>query len=164
MDEKTAEDPLDGDLDLVLETEPPPGLDLADLRDLIRFVLRSEAAAGPWTVAVALVGDERLRELHRDFMGLDTPTDVMTFPAEADEPGSGKVRGGDVVVSVAQAAEQAPDYGHTAADEVRFLVVHGLLHLCGWDDASEADRARMVARQAELLSSFDDLGPRGGPA
>ena len=164
MDEKTAEDPLDVDLDLVLETEPPPGLNLADLRDLIPFVLRSEAAAGRWTVAVALVADERLRELHRDFMCLDTPTDVMTFPADTEGPGSGQVRGGDLVVSVSRAAEQAPDYGHTAADEVRFLVVHGLLHLCGWDDASDADRARMLARQAELLSSFDDLTARGGPA
>ena len=163
-DEKTPEHPLALDLDLVLEAEPPPGLDLTALRNLIPFVLRAEAAIGPWTVAVALVGDEQLRELHRDFMGLDTPTDVMTFPAGANDPGSRSGRGGDIIVSVPRAAEQAPEYGHTAADEVRFLVVHGLLHLCGWDDASDGDRARMLARQAQLLSSFDDLTLSGGLA
>ena len=85
-------------------------------------------------------------------MGLDTPTAVMTFPSDGEEGGAG---GGDIVVSVERAAEQAVDFGQTPAEEIRFLVVHGLLHLCGWDDATTAQRTRMLERQSELLSAFD---------
>ncbi len=85
-------------------------------------------------------------------MGLDTPTDVMTFPADGEAGGAG---GGDVVVSVERAADQAADFGQTPAEEIRFLVVHGLLHLCGWDDATTERRSRMLDRQAELLEAFD---------
>ena len=121
---------------------------------MVPFVLRAEGAAGPWAVAVALVSDDRLRALHRDFMGLDTPTDVMTFPA-GDARLEADPHGGVVVVSTDRAAEQAPDYGHAPAEEIRFLVVHGLLHLCGWDDATPADPTRMLARQTSLIAAFD---------
>ena len=153
---------LDLDFDLVVEKEPPPDLGLAALSVLVPFILRAEHAAGPWVVAVALVADDRLRALHRDFMGLDTPTDVMTFPAE-DDGASARTRGGDIVVSVDRATDQAPDFAHTPAEEIRFLVVHGLLHLCGWDDLTPADRARMLARQTQLLAAFEvacNAGPR----
>ncbi len=144
--------PLDLDLDLVMDHPPPADLDLDCLRQLVAFVLRSEGASGSWSLAVVLSDDERLRRLHRDFMGLDTPTDVMTFPADGE---TGGASGGDIVVSVERAAEQAVDFGQTPAEEIRFLVVHGLLHLCGWDDATTEQRSRMLDRQSELLSAFD---------
>ena len=148
---------LDLEVEVVAEASLPEGLDPDQLRDIVGFVLGREGASGPWQVAVAVVDDERLRALHRDFMGLDTPTDVMTFPLGDADLGAGEARGGDVVVSVERAAEQAPAFGHTAAAEVRFLVVHGLLHLCGWDDGTDEQRARMLARQAALLNSFDGV-------
>lgn len=142
-------DILDLDLDILPEAPPPPGFDLDRAGHLVRYVLRHELASGPWRVTVALVDDARLQALHRDFMGIDEPTDVMTFPA--DEPGIG---GGDIAVSVDRAAEQGPPFGHTAAEETAFLVVHGLLHLCGWDDAAPEDRVAMLDRQAELVRGF----------
>ena len=98
---------------------------------------------------MALVDDRRLRGLHRDFMGIDEATDVMTFPS--GEPG---VAGGDIAVSVDRAAAQGPGFGHSAAEEAAFLVVHGLLHLLGWDDAADDDRAAMLARQQEIIGGF----------
>ena len=146
------------DLDVVVEAPPPPDLDLEDLRNLVDFALRREGATGTWSVAVVLTDDARLRALHRDFMGLDAPTDVMTFPLDGTDPGAEATQGGDVVVSVERAAEQAVEFGQAPAAEVRFLVVHGLLHLCGWDDTTDADRSRMLSRQAELLDDFHRTG------
>jgi probable rRNA maturation factor len=153
--ESTDPTAFDLDLDLVVEGAPPLDVDLADLERLIRFVLAAEESRGRWAVAVVLTDDERLRALHRDFMGLDTPTDVMTFPLADDAAPSHADRGGDVVVSVERAAAQAGDFGQTTAQEVRFLVVHGLLHLCGWDDAGEGDRVRMLERQTALIAAFE---------
>ncbi len=155
MEQRAIEpDDLTLDLDLIAEIPPPPELDLVELRRLVPFVLRREGATGDWSVAVVLTNDAHLRALHRDFMGIDSPTDVMTFPAGDGVPGQAALSGGDVVVSVDRAAEQATEVGHSVAAEVRFLVVHGLLHLCGWDDATDALRERMHDRQTDLLGAF----------
>ena len=140
---------LDLELDLVREADP--GETLGDERwaALARHVLTAEGASGAWSVAVVLVDDARLRALHAEFMDVDEPTDVMTFPT--GDPGA---PGGDIVVSLDRAREQAPEFGLGYADEVRFLVVHGLLHLCGWDDVTPEARARMLARGAELIATF----------
>ena len=138
------------DLDIV-ENVPGP-VDEDDLRSLVHRVLASEQATGDWSIAVVLTDDAHLTTLHRDFMDIDAETDVMTFPlADAAAP-AGQPRGGDVIVSVERAAAQAASFGLTAADEVRFLVVHGLLHLLGWTDDTEEARRRMLQRQAELLA------------
>jgi len=140
---------LDLELDLVREADP--GETLGDERwaALARHVLTAEGASGAWSVAVVLVDDARLQALHAEFMDVDEPTDVMTFPT--GDPGA---PGGDIVVSLDRAREQAPEFGLGYADEVRFLVVHGLLHLCGWDDVTPEARARMLARGAELIATF----------
>lgn len=150
---------LDLDLDLIVEHAPPNGLDLSGLERLIRFVLEAEGSRGSWAVAVVLTGDERLQLLHRDFMGIDARTDVMTFPIVDEDAPPSADRGGDVVVSVERATAQAEEFGQTPAEEVRFLVVHGLLHLCGWDDASDTARDRMLERQATLIAAFDAAQP-----
>jgi probable rRNA maturation factor len=135
--------------------EPGINLDLDDdaIRALCRFTLEREGVAGDWSISVVLTTDRRLRELHRDFMGIDEETDVMTFPF-----GSGDVpaeQGGDIVISVERAADNAPAFSGSAVEEVRFLTVHGLLHLCGWLDERDDQRTAMLTRQSEVLSAFD---------
>jgi len=142
------------ELEVVVATLLPDGLEPAEIPRLVRYVLDGEGATGAWTVAVVLTDDDRLRALHRDFMGIDGETDVMTFPAEDAAGPSGGRFGGDVIVSVERAAAQGPAFGQTAADEVRFLVIHGLLHLLGWDDDADDERGRMLRRQADLLTAF----------
>ena len=121
------------------------------LGSLAQRVLEAEGAAGCWEVTVAVVDDDRLQGLHRDFLGSDTPTDIMTFPS--DEAGAA-CRGGELAISVDHARTQAAAWGMSPADEVRFLVVHGLLHLLGWRDDSGRERDLMLARQQELLDSW----------
>jgi probable rRNA maturation factor len=146
-------DPEGLDLEFVLATEiaAPFDIDEDELARLARFVLESEGAGGSWEVTVALVDDARLQALHREFMGIDSPTDVMTFPSDDDVPGG---RGGDLVISVDHALTQATAWGLSPADEIRFLAIHGLLHLLGWRDDSETQRKLMLDRQQALFERW----------
>ena len=127
-----------------------------DLVKLGELVLGAEGAAGPWEVAFVLVDDARLQQFHLDFMGLDEPTDVMTFEHDADdgEPGQ-PVHGGDIIISVDRVVEQGGANGNTAGRELLFVAVHGLLHLTGWVDHSAEERAAMLARGDELLRLYE---------
>ncbi len=134
-----------------------PLIDDAEVYDLIHYALAMEGASEDWTITVVLATDERLRTLHRDFMGLDSATDIMTFPYQDDrsaaDPGHQEM-GGDIVISVDRAAVQAEEDGWDTASEIRFLILHGVLHLVGWRDDKPAFRDSMLAHQRALLRTF----------
>ena len=100
---------------------------------------------------VAFVSDRAMRELNRRWRGKRGTTDVLSFPAEPDE--FEKAEGltlGDVVVSVERAARQAAEHGLTLENEIEQLILHGLLHLCGYDhelDAGEMDALELRLRR-----------------
>jgi rRNA maturation RNase YbeY len=142
-------DRLDLSFSLVAETEPPPGTASDELETLAAFVLASEGATGFWEITVALVDDTRLQSLHRDFMGIDTPTDIMTFPADES---AGENQGGELAISVDHAMTQAVEWGLSPLEEIAFLTVHGLLHLLGWRDDSNEQRQSMLERQQDLIA------------
>jgi probable rRNA maturation factor len=103
-------------------------------------------------LTLVLTGDERVQALNRDFLGINAPTDVLSFPADEPDPETGRRYLGDVVLSVPRAAAQAGERGHTLDAEVQLLVVHGVLHLLGHDHAEAEEKARMWAAQAEALA------------
>ncbi|MFN8592986.1 MAG: rRNA maturation RNase YbeY [Thermomicrobiales bacterium] len=144
-------EPLTLEFSVAAEAEWPRGLRDADLESLCAFTLTEESARGAWEIVVALVSDWRLQDLHREFMGIDSPTDIMTFPY--DQPGR-QGGGGDLVISVDHALSQSAAWGLTPAEEVEFLVVHGTLHLLGWSDEDDAKRERMLARQGEIFDRW----------
>ncbi len=139
---------LTPELALIREADAADLGDQAELRSLVRSILVSEGATGDWEVAVALVSDDELRTLHQRFMGIDEPTDVMTFPYGEGMPG------GDIAISVDHARARAEEWEHTPAQEVEFLVAHGVLHLLGWQDTSPEQRTAMLRRQEELLTRW----------
>lgn len=94
----------------------------------------------PAEVSVLLCDDERIRRLNREFRGLDEATDVLTFPAEEIEGGPL----GDIAISVPYAQRQARERGVSLDQEIGYLAIHGALHLLGFDDESEEDRATMI--------------------
>jgi probable rRNA maturation factor len=102
-------------------------------------------------LSVVLTGDSQVQTLNRDFLGMDAPTDVLSFPADESDPETGRRYLGDVILSLARATEQAGERGHTVEAEVQLLVVHGILHLLGHDHGGVEDRSRMWAVQAEAL-------------
>ena len=102
-------------------------------------------------LTIVLVDDVRIQTLNRDFLAHDAPTDVLSFPADEPDPETGRSYLGDVAISLARAAEQARDGGHTVEAEMQLLVVHGILHLLGHDHAGAAEKERMWAAQAQAL-------------
>jgi probable rRNA maturation factor len=117
------------------------------------------AAAPPRThgeVAIALVSDARIRTLNHQFRHKDTPTDVLSFPAEPGSPladpgsRSAKLHLGDIVIATGVARRQARDAGHSYGTELRVLALHGLLHLLGYDHDRNDDRGRMSRVERRL--------------
>lgn len=107
-------------------------LDRAWLRDFALRLQTEVAAGAPFTAL--LTSDRHLRQLNRDFLGKDTPTDVLSFPAPAGALG-------EMAISVPRALEQAAAAGHPVEQEIAILLLHGLLHLLGHDH--ETDRGAM---------------------
>ena len=126
----------------------------APLRALVARVLRSERRR-PGEIGLALSDDTLLRQINRDWRGIDRATDVISFaydenlplPASAPSP---PVRG-DVLISMDRMHVQAKRYRVTPGAELARLVVHGTLHLCGHDHAQAVERARMRSRERALL-------------
>ena len=113
---------------------------------LSRFLRVAQAAVGlEGEVEVLLAGDRTLRRLNREYRGKDKATDVLSFPALEELAG---VHGGDLAISLETAKRQAAEQGHTLRDEVRVLLLHGLLHLSGMDH--EVDGGEMAGREGEL--------------
>jgi probable rRNA maturation factor len=119
-------------------------------RDLNRFLAAAAEALGlAGEFSVLLTGDDRLRALNLQFRGKDKPTDVLSFPAL---PEAGNDGGGDLAISLDTASVQAASYGHTLQMEVKILILHGLLHLAGYDH--ERDQGQMRRRESRLRKEF----------
>lgn len=118
---------------------------------LAAATLRSEGAEGELTLT--FVDRDEIASLNREHMGSDGPTDVLSFPLDAlDAPIAGEpVLLGDVVVCPAVAAASAPDHAGTLDDELALLVVHGCLHVLGYDHAAPAETRLMRSRELEVL-------------
>lgn len=103
-------------------------------------------------ISIVLTDDSQLQQLNRDFLGIDAPTDVLSFPASETDPETGRRYLGDILISVPRADEQAGATGHALEEEVQLLIVHGTLHLLGHDHAEAEDKTKMWAAQAEVLA------------
>ncbi|GKS59925.1 endoribonuclease YbeY [Nitrospira sp.] len=107
-------------------------------------------------IAVTFVGDRTMRRLNRDYRLKDRPTDVLAFAMrEASQSPPNRLLLGDVVISVPMARRHAKEAGHTVDHELTVLIVHGLLHLCGYDHERTArDARRMFRKEREVLNKL----------
>jgi probable rRNA maturation factor len=117
------------------------------VRKVLREALKLEGRDAE--LSVALVGDAEMTDLNRRFLGRDKVTDVLAFPYE--DRGDAVV--GEIVANAELAAREAAQRAHSAQDELMLYVVHGLLHLLGYDDHRLADRRRMREREQVILDS-----------
>lgn len=117
-----------------------------------RSALANQSADGDLTIV--LTDDVQLRELNRDYLGVDAPTDVLSFPASETDPETGARYLGDLLLSIPRAEEQARAAGHPLESEVQLLVVHGTLHLLGHDHAEPDEKSKMWKAQGEILDSL----------
>lgn len=142
---------------LTSHREPEP-LDLAAFEKLAAFVLDREDVAYEVELSIAIVEIDEMTELNTRYRGKEGPTDVLSFgcddpcPVESDEP----VTLGDVVIAPQIALAQAEEYGHTVEEELNLLLVHGILHLLGYDHEEDDAAAAMQQRERELLTAYAD--------
>ena len=99
-------------------------------------------------VTIAFVSDRKMRELNKTFRAKDSTTDVLSFPFEADEYDLETENLGDIVISAEQAERQAQENDLSLENEIKQLILHGILHLCGYDH--ETDAGEMNSREIEL--------------
>ena len=122
-------------------------LDFARLKEVAKLVLEGEGVASA-KVTVAFVSNDHIHRLNKQFLAHDEPTDVLTFPYSVK--GAKKLEG-EVVIGDEVAREYAADRGHGVELERQLYVIHGCLHLCGYDDTSDAAEAKMRDRERHYL-------------
>lgn len=135
------------------------------LREVIGRVLTEESIATA-QISLALVDDESIHRINREFLGHNYPTDVISFQLDSESDIESahesklKQLEGELVVSTETALREAHAHGWTAEDELTLYVVHGLLHLCGYDDLNDEARPVMRQRERHMLALWQ-LTPTG---
>jgi probable rRNA maturation factor len=153
-------------VDVLIRPRFQDRVDAACVRDTAQAVLRMEAANLEASLSVVITDDAEIQALNRQFRSIDAPTDVLSFgqePPESDlkQAGSPFVASpeeppylGDVILSYPRAVEQAVEHGISTEQELRLLIVHGVLHLLGYDHATPEQEAEMWARQDACLKPY----------
>jgi len=137
-----------------IQVEEPygPEIDITGLEKAVAATLAFEGTNPAAGVSVVIDSDEQLQRLNHTFLGIDAPTDVLSFPSDEYDPDDKEQYLGDIVISFARAAAQAEAARHPVMNEIQLLVVHGTLHLLGHDHAEAAEKSRMWVAQAEILN------------
>lgn len=134
---------------------PPPSLaffhrqratryDSAALESLVRSALPACAGLAsplPQSIDISVIGNRAMAAIHRDFLGISGPTDVITFPY------------GEIFICAPVAAARASEFAHSTTTELALYAIHGLLHLAGLDDVQPADAALMAREQSRILAA-----------
>jgi probable rRNA maturation factor len=129
----------------------PMFLEGGSLLEAARITLEQGAEEQEGDFTILLTSDEQVQELNREYMKIDAPTDVLSFPADYTDPDTNTLYLGDVIISYPRAQEQAANGGHTLEHELQLLVVHGVLHLLGYDHLDEEEKYRMWTVQGGVL-------------
>jgi len=147
-------------------------LDVGWLRSVAEQVLVAQGANSGVELGLVITSQERVQQLNRSYLGRDEPTDVLAFsmlPAEETgtdlppfvTPPDGVLHLGEVIISYPQAVMQAEEHHHSLKKEIAILIIHGVLHLLGYEHDSPEPKRLMSAREAEILSHIErDLNDR----
>ena len=142
-------------MDVFVANEQEIPVDHDRLSALAAHVLASEEVDDNGELSVLFVTADHMKRLNSHFAGENYATDVLAFPMMEEEEVEGPSILGDVVVCPSVAQENAAKIGHPLDEELAVLVVHGTLHLLGYDHQGAEDKAEMDQRQGEILLSFD---------
>jgi probable rRNA maturation factor len=129
------------------------------VKEIARQVLKAEGVTPPYEVSLVFTDSETVKQLNRDYRGVDEPTDVLAFymlPQKGADssfalPPDRVTRLGEVIISYPQAVAQAKEQGHSPERELALLIIHGILHLLGYDHEEPEEESKMRERERELL-------------
>lgn len=121
------------------------------LEKAVVAVFEQEGVDPTAEITILVDNDQAIQKLNLQFLGIDAPTDVLSFPANEMNPETHEVYLGDIIISFPQAKMQAELAGESVDEEIQLLVVHGLLHLLGYDHSEPEDKVEMWSAQKEVL-------------
>jgi len=148
-----------GEIGIQIEREFQSCIDEGWAREIAQEVLKAESITPPYEMSLVFTDSETVQRLNRDYRGVDEPTDVLAFymlpqqGADSDFvfPPDDVTHLGEVIISYPKAVEQAEEQGHSTEQELTLLIIHGILHLLGYDHEKSEEEAKMKAREQELL-------------
>ncbi|MBQ3480852.1 MAG: rRNA maturation RNase YbeY [Oscillospiraceae bacterium] len=139
------------------------------VKSAVRAALEAEGVSRPCLIGVVFTDDEGIRRVNREFRGIDRATDVLSFPFSEQRPGtfdaescerdpdSGRLLLGDMMISLERCAAQGDELGHGFEREIRYLTVHSVLHLLGYDHMDEGKmKKQMRAREKMIMGDTDE--------
>jgi probable rRNA maturation factor len=129
------------------------------IRKAVLAVLKAENVTQPCEISVLLTDDEGIHQLNRQFRDVDRATDVLSFPMGDEDPQTGRLLLGDMVLNVNRAAAQGEEFGHGADHEISYLTVHSVLHLLGYDHVDEGEMKKQMRSREKLIMA--ELEPEG---
>ncbi len=141
---------------LISNRQKKSKFNISRLRSIAEEILRFEDAPDTVELSIVLCDDDFIQKLNNDYLGHNRPTDVLSFPIDDDELETGVRAIGDVVISVETAARQAEKLDHSIGLEVAFLLIHGVLHLQGYDHDTRGEQLRMRDREAAICRHLCD--------
>jgi probable rRNA maturation factor len=150
-------------VNVFLADEQSIQVDLSEIVPLAEHVMRMERLPEDSEVAIVLIDNAEMARYNELYMGKPGPTDVLSFPIEDGQPGEPLVRDpdgppvnlGDIFIAPQVVSANASAAGVALQDELALMVVHGMLHLLGWDHEDDGDAALMEARERDLLAVLE---------
>lgn len=148
----------------MIEEGIEPSVDIEWLQQIVEKTLLAENIPPNAEVSLVIVGQERIQELNREYRGKDRPTDVLSFSLieqkenETEDfinPPDGLIHLGEVIISYPQAVLQADEHQHSIKKEMAILMIHGILHLLGYDHEQPEKAPAMIAREKEILNTLE---------
>jgi len=136
----------------IIDNQRKIKLDLKIFKDFAESVIRSISETKNKSVTVGFVSDRKMRELNKQFRGKNSSTDVLSFPYEAEEFETSNENLGDIIISLKEASKQAAENNMNLETEIKQLILHGVLHLCGYDH--ETDAGEMNAKELKLRAKL----------
>ena len=149
-------------VEIFVEEKFTGSIDVGWVKKIVHKILKAEGVTPPYEVSIVITYSETVQQLNRDYRGLDEPTDVLAFymlPQKGTDasfalPPDGVTRLGEVIISYPQAIAQSREQGHSPERELALLVIHGILHLLGYDHEEPEEESRMREREREFLERY----------
>ncbi|GAB6190150.1 rRNA maturation RNase YbeY [Marinitoga arctica] len=124
-------------------------IEIEKIKNITRNILLKEVGDGNYDINILITDNSTIQKYNKDFRKKEEPTDVLSFEYGLDEEIIG-----DIIISVEKIEEQAPDFGNSFEDEFFYILIHGILHICGYDHIEDKDKKIMFSLQDKYFNEF----------
>lgn len=141
-------------INIAIEVDHVIDIDNSWLEKVASYALNFQSPKPNVDLSIIITDNDLLQELNREYLGIDAPTDVLSFNVDEIDPETGNYYLGDIIISYQKANEQAVTAGHEIQSELSLLVIHGVLHLLGMDHDTPESQEPMWKIQDQILSNM----------